>query len=484
MNKLSRDIFFSTTFSILNVLFSMWLIRNAEFTLSAISLGVFLLMRRVATSFTNLSQLGASQGIVRFISLNNDDEHKKRIYFFISFLGWFISIIILVGIYFLAGDKLANYTYYIENNKIYFSYTLWYIAILHLSYLVQPYFLTQRKIIFYNLINTLNASVIMLLIFIYFAKSADLIHVLYYSFLIMSALQVILMLFIVVKLKVYKVPNQTILYETTKEFYTYSFPRSLMTFLDMFLLTVGALLVTNKDIVIAPFLLTLVLARMVLVVLQPISKLSSVIIGNDNTKEKQDKAINLMTGSVLYFTVLFIIIMTNWLNVLIHFWLSDPENKTEVIYGFNIIAISLIPYAIFHGLKGIIEIQFFKPYNLFSLITAVIIHITLFLILKNYYSTLLALLLSLTASFIVLGGLSLFWCRKYLYKIKYYRLDILTGLTIILFGINYFMNLYFQNIFGLFLSSIITVIIYVAILYFSNIQFIRDSIQTLLKKSR
>lgn len=483
MNKLSRDLFFSTAFSILNVLFNMWLIKEAEFMLSALALGVFLLMRRVSATFTNLSQLGASQGIIRFVSLNKNDVEKKKVYFFISFLGWVFSVIILIGTYFFLGDYLGNITYNDnENSKAYMLLTLWYISILHLSYLVQPYFLTQRKIISYNLISTLNASIIFLLVFFCFYKNPNLESILYSTFYIMSTLQILLMLYIVIKLKLYNIPSKKSIKQQFKSFYTYSVPRSIITFSDMFLLTIGSLMVFEDETVIASFLIAIVLSRMILVVLQPVSKLSSVIIGNDNTKEKQNNTINLMTGAIVYLALLLVVLLSTWLDVLLKVWLNNPETINNVLFAFNFIAFGLIPYAFFQGLKGVIEIKFFKPYNLYSLIIAIAAHVVLFLILKNYYSMLLSLSISLTFAFISLGVTTVFWCRKDFFGNKYFRFELLIFLGVLLFAANYFANQYFNNLIGFVLSSLFSLVIYVIVLILSKPLFIEEAINVLLKR--
>lgn len=485
MNKLSRDLFFSTAFSVLNVLFNMWLIKEAEFMLSAVALGVFLLMRRVSATFTNLSQLGTSQGIVRFVSLNKDDVEKKKIYFFISFLGWFASVVILIGLYFFLGDYLGNFTYNEnENSKTYMLLTLWYIAILHLSYLVQPYFLTQRKIISYNMISTLNASVILIFVFFYFSKNPNLESILYTALFLMSALQIVLMLYIIIKLKLYIIPSKQAIKKEFKPFYIYSFPRSVITFSDMFLLTIGSLLVSKNETIIASFLIALVLSRMVLVVLQPVSKLSSVIIGNDNAEEKQKDAINLMTGAIVYLTLIFVVLLSTWLDVLLKLWLTNPETIENVLYAFNFIAFGLMPYAFFQGLKGIIEIKFFKPYNLYSLAIAIAIHIILFLILKNYYNTLLALSISLALAFISLGITTVYWCRKDFFGNKYFRFEVLIILALVLFTANYYANQYFNNLIGFILCSVCSAIIYAAVLYKAKPLFIKEAINVLLKRKK
>ena len=78
MNKLSKDLFFSTGFALLNVVLNFWLIKEAEYLLSALALSVFLVMRRVVPTFANLSQLGTSQALIRYASINKDHPRKIK----------------------------------------------------------------------------------------------------------------------------------------------------------------------------------------------------------------------------------------------------------------------------------------------------------------------------------------------------------------------------------------------------------------------
>ncbi|WP_136468212.1 hypothetical protein [Flagellimonas onchidii] len=484
MNKLSRDLFFSTGFSVLNVLLNFWLIKEAEYLLTAASLSVFMLFRRVGPTFTNLSQLGTSQALIRYASIYLNDKARIKTYFFVSFVGWFSSTLLLTFIYVLFGRELELMIYDSQGDKEdYIFYTLWYISILHLSYLVQPYFLTQRKVIVYNLINMLNASLIMIIVFFFLGVSPDLMAFFHYSLFSMSLLQIGLMLFIIVKLRIYRVPSFKMVKGYGKEFYHYGIPRSIITFSDMLLLTIGSLMVVSGQDKIASFLIALTLARVVMIVLQPVSKLSSVVIGNNNTKEKEKRAINIMTGAILYSTTLLVIILYNWIDIVLEYWLSNKEIIRDVKSVFKVLAVGLIPYSVFQGLKGIVEVKFFKPYNLYTLVIAILIHVLFFYIFKEFNLSILhSLSFSLVFSFIIMGGLTMVWCRKYFVRPKYFRFDVLLLMGGSLFMANYYMELAYSGIFVGILSCVMTVAIYIVALYWFNIDFIKDTMQIFSKK--
>lgn len=495
MNKLGKDLFYSTGFAILNVILNFWLIKEAEYLLSAIALSIFLVMRRVVPTFTNLSQLGTSQALIRYASINKDDKEKIRTYFAISFTIWFCSCIILTLLYVIFGSTLGSLIYdeveIVNDFKPIFLLTVWYIAILHLSYLVQPYFLVQRKVLLYNIINMTNASLAFLLVIKYLSLNIDaellkidLGQCLTYAFIIMSSIQLLLMLHIINTLKLYNCPSIKQIKAYGKEFIQYGLPRSAMTFLDMFLLTVSAFMISNGNEDITAFLLALTLARTVLIVLQPISKLSSVIVGNNNSLEFQKTAVNLMSGTIIYSTLLLVIFMYNWLEVLIPYWISDPDRIENVLYAFKILAFGLIPYSIFHGLKGVIEIKFFKPYNLYSILIAIACHVILFYILRASFGNLYALSFSLMIGFVSLGVTTLYWCRKDFNDYTYFRLEILAIVGVVLFAANYYVNSLYPNIYACIISILVSSALYIAVIFLSRVKFIKETINTLLKRRK
>ncbi|MBC8755338.1 hypothetical protein H2O64_11675 [Kordia sp. YSTF-M3] len=501
MNKLGKDLFFSTGFAVLNVLLNFWLMKEAEYLLSALALSVFLVMRRIVPTFANLTQLGTSLAILRYGSIFRDDKDKIRTYMAISFTIWIATCILLTILYFGFGSSLGSFIYDevegVNNFKPYFLLTIWYMATLHLSYLVQPYFLAQRKVLLYNLINMMNASFILLLVIKYITSTTnageivnlvmvkvDLSQYLMYALTIMSTIQLLFFFYIVFQLKLYNYPSIAKIKAYGKEFIQYGLPRAAMTFSDLFLLAVSAFMVTTGTEDITAFLLALTLARTVLIVLQPISKLSSVVVGNNNSEERQKTAVNLMTGTILYSTFLLVIIMYNWLDIFIQYWLSDPDRIVNVLYAFKILAFGLIPYSIFHGLKGIIEIKFFKPYNLFSILTAIAFHVILFYALKDAYGNLYALSFSLMIGFVSLGITTLYWCRKDFNGYKYFRLEILIVLGILLFALNFYINSLYPNVLACIICILVSTVIYGGVLFFSKVKFISETINILLKRGK
>lgn len=479
MNKISLDVLFSSLFAVLAVLFNFWLIKEAEFYLSTTLLSVFMLIRRLAPTFSNLNQLGSSQALTRFMSLNRDDEGKIRNYYFISLAIWIISNAIMFLLYISLKDPIAEVLLPNVNGRdTYLALTFVYISILHLSYVVQPYFLNIRNILMYNVSNMMNASLIMLAIFMILGNSENLIEVLETSLLAMGALQLLFLGYIVAKLKLYKLPSKRALRTERNSFLTYGLPRAGMTFFEMFMLTIGSLLVKEEQEVVGSFLIAITLARVVLIVLQPISRLSSVIVGHDNETDKPKKTLNLLFGGVIYSSMLVIIVLFNWIDILIRFWLTKENMIIDVISVFKILVFGLLPYCIFQGLKGYIEIRFFKPVNLFTIVMATLVHVFLFYVCQQFYSTLTALAISLMVAFISMGVSSYYWCRKEINGQGYFKFIYFFIVAFLLFMANHFLNMYFTNLLGLAVAVIITLFGFFAFILYGKIPFVKDVLVT------
>lgn len=170
--------------------------------------------------------------------------------------------------------------------------------------------------------------------------------------------------------------------------------------------------------------------------------------------------------------------MYNWIDVLIRFWLTKEDTIIDVVFVFKILVFGLVPYCIFQGLKGFIEIRFFKPLNLFSIAIATIVHILLFFVLKQFYGTLLALSLSLMIAFVIMGLWSYYWCRKDIHAQTYFRFLYFFIVSLVLFSINHFINLYLPNIMGLTIALLLTAVGFLAFVLFGKIEFVKDVLST------
>ncbi|MBC8755337.1 hypothetical protein H2O64_11670 [Kordia sp. YSTF-M3] len=483
MNKLSKDVIISTVFSLLNVLFNFWLIKEAEYVFSLAHLGIFLYVRRIASTFSNFVQLGTSQALIRFTSIEKDNAQKIKIYHIISIAIWLMVLGALVGIYTTFHPFLSSYFFPNSIHAIsYLKITFVYISMLHLSYVVVPYFLNLRKIFIYNLIQLLAASLVMLLVFKYVGVSITILLLFHYSLSIIFLLLFLLLIYLIFKLKLYIFPKFDDIKSEGKQFLKYGLPRATIPFSDMLLLTIGAMLIQGNEDIIGGFLVAITLSRAILIILQPVSLLSAVISGHGNSEEKHTQIVNLLVGGTIYIAIIAAILMYNWIDVLLPYWLKNEETIKLVTYIFKLLALGLVPYALFQALKGIIEIKYLKPLNLYTLLIGICSHVVLYYVFSVWFDTIKSVSLSLMISFILLGTFSLYWNRKYLYSHKYFSLFPLLILNVILFIINFTAHSWYPTIEGFLLSGFISGILF--LIYCKTIKsaFLQETLKIFRKR--
>ncbi|PTX60436.1 Na+-driven multidrug efflux pump [Kordia periserrulae] len=483
MNKLSKDVVVSIVFSFLNILFNFWLIKEAEYTLSVVHLGILMYIRRIAPTFSNILQLGTSQALVRFTSIEKDDIQKVKIYYTISTFVWVLVSVLLVILFWLFHDFLSLLFFPdSENSVAYLKITFIYISILHLSHFTLPYFLNLRKVITYNMIVLLIASLSILISFKFLGSSADVLTVLTYSLVILFTVLILTFMYVCFKIKLYILPSLYAIKKEGKRFIMYGLPRAFITFSDMFLLTVGAMLIQGEEEIVASFLIGIVLSRTILIVLQPISLLSAVISGHHNTEEAHKKVLNLIVGGTIYTTTITTILFYNWIDILLPFWLKNEDTIETVMYVFKILAIGIIPYTIFQSLKGIIDIKYFKPLNLYSLFIAVAGHIVFFYILNIWCNTLQSLSISLSISFIILGIFALYWNRKYLYSQSYFNLFYLLIFNLFVFVINFKIHDVYPSWIGFLISVTVSIILFLIFCLTIKSPFLKEALHVFNKR--
>ncbi len=112
------------------------------------------------------------------------------------------------------------------------------------------------------------------------------------------------------------------------------------------------------------------------------------------------------TGVSLYFQiVLFLSIIATaflflWSDFLISIWLQDPTVVTGVRGGFSFLIWAIVPFTIFHSMKGIVEMNWTTPYNLLTLSVGIFVQIVSFFVLRTYIGEELVIYPSILLSYL------------------------------------------------------------------------------------
>jgi O-antigen/teichoic acid export membrane protein len=429
MNKFKKDVFSSLIFSIIKIILSVYFIYICDSTFSVIYLGVFLFGRRIISILSNIFQLGISQSLIRFLSIKQ--KYKNKHYLICSLCIFLTSSIILLGLSFTFLNQLSNYLFpnLIFNKKYVMIIT---ISIINniLYYIIYSILIFKREIIKLNLIDILFTNVFLFIGIILFKNNILNIFIFHN---ICSLLIFLFLILIELKLNTLYKQNFSIKKDSVK-LIKYGFPRTLITFLDDYFLFLGTLFLKDNPENLSYILIALVLIKIIPIAFQPLVKLSSAIsnslIENKNSI-KLNTGISVLFGLILYMSIFISIYGFFWSETVFKMWLTNKDTIINTTKITKILIITTFPFALFHCFKGIIEIKYIKPLNLLNLTISIIIQIVCIFILKNYYSMLDTITLSLSLGISSLGIFTFYAIKENLKIKNYYRFDIILILSLL-----------------------------------------------------
>ncbi|MBN9655050.1 hypothetical protein J0K78_12290 [Halobacillus sp. GSS1] len=490
--KMKFELLINIIFSIIKALCMLWVISKSSGIFTYSFLGIFLLSRRFSSTISNFLQLGMAQTIRRYVSMNLENNSRKD-YVFFGFLIWIIISICTLPIVLFYDDALAELMF---GEKQYESLGLltWMVTLsLILHYLANSTLFSERKVFLSNIFDLMNSSGFVL-IALYIEKLNNSPE----TVLHFQVIGIISICFIYL-LSYFSTDFSLTLFIKNKQFsrlfntfVKYGSYRGLITFFDSLVILIGPWLLRDNLVASGNLVIAYTFLRLIQTAINPISQIISVgVARNLNNKDIDShisKAVRNIVGIVIYLSVIALCFLIPWRDEILYLWLRDYSIVNGVSFYYNAILLALVPISIFHGLKGIIEMKWFKPYNLYTLIVTIIIQVLSFLILTNFVGD-IAINLSIIISFFIAGLMTLFYLKDYLPKVKYYSLGKLLLASSILLLVNYtllILNINIMISFVVYFVSIIIVFKFFSSLFITEIYTmlkIDKNIKNILKKS-
>jgi hypothetical protein len=223
---------------------------------------------------------------------------------------------------------------------------------------------------------------------------------------------------------------------------SYGPTRAVIPFLELTVLSLAPWLI-RRDLAEAGYMvIALNLAQIVQVAIVPIAQVSSIVsarlMGSGSEERLTDAARVLLGGS--FFSSLFIVAtVLPWADELMLLWLTDPSLAHGVATYFRYIAVSLVPLALYYGVKGIIEVRWIRPFNLYTLLVCVMIQVAVFYAAADFVALREAIGVSVAAGFFALGVMSVIWMRTYLPPAAYWGLGRVAAGAAVVFLVNLMM---------------------------------------------
>lgn len=471
--KLIKDVLLNISFSGLNLLALMWIIRVAGNLFAPFALGYFLLSRRISAAGGTLLQLGSSKTLLRYLPMNIDNPYTKRNYVVFAVLMWIILSIIFVPIFYLFRELWAHW--FFSEGAVYESIAFW-SGILMLAavinYISFDILFAERKMVKANLIDVTTGGVFVLLpLFLLTSPNQDaqgVVQVLRFQSLGIICLSCVVIVTYLKGLRLPFLPNFSELKATAKVFRDYGLFRTISPFLENLVLLIGPWLLRERIIEAGFLIIALTLVRVIQMALRPIVDVASIYAAHIVGQEREDllrEGVRLSFGTSLYITIFAIVILVPWSHYLIKLWLVDATIVKGVLPYFNVLLWGLLPFAIFHSLKGIIEVRWVCPFNLITLLVGNVAQLLVYQSIVKFWGAFPAICLSLLAGFWLMGILSVFWLRGYLRPFRYLGIERLAVPAILLALVNVWAAHQPHLWFGVLLSGLSTLFVFALVLF-------------------
>jgi hypothetical protein len=420
-HRLRREAIANVAIAPLRAIAVAWVIQIAGGAFAPAVLGAFMLARRVASTAASLLQLGASHALKRFVAGAGADAAEKRRYLAAALTLTGIAVSAVIAIVALLAKPLAEFIF-TATPRISLIFATGALTIGTMaSYLPFSWFLAERRIVFANVVEFASTSGFLILAFLVLKGSATPERVLGLQALGMVLVSMGVMTGAYRGLRDRCSDGAVLTGRAMQDAVAFGAPRSLVSFMDMLVLLIGPWLL-RSDLAAAGYLIiALTIVRLVQSALAPLSQVASIatarLVGRGASEDVR-YGTRLLTSAALLGGGVALAFCYPWLDRLLALWLPTPSLREGVAVYARVLLLGLIPYGVFQALKGVVEMRWITPWNLVSLGAAAAVQVLLSWLLGARFPFPLACVIAVTASFWVLGLLTLIWVREDLVPIR------------------------------------------------------------------
>jgi O-antigen/teichoic acid export membrane protein len=435
--RVLRDSVVNIAFGVAKALLVLVLIRVAGVYLSAAALGIFLLSRRFSFTVANLAQLGMSQTLLRFIPMSRDEDEKERWTQFALVVLVALAAILLPSMY-LLRHSLARF--FFGDSGVSAAATLWTVLVIVAAvahyYAISALF-ARHRIVASNTVELASNALPLIVLLLMSKEGTTVEQLLRMQAIALGALAILV-------LGVLAARGRWLL--TTRDFgtmtrilATYGLTRALIPFLEMLILSIGPWLIRSRTVEAGYLVIALSLVQLIQIVTTPLSQVSSIVGARLTAHEEEDRigaGIRALIGCAMYAAILIVAVAMPWADVAIRVWLKEPDLSAGVTRAFVAILAAIIPLAAYFAAKGVIEVRWTQPFNLWSLAAGAVVQFAAYHLLARIYGPTGAILIAVPLSLWIVGVLTVIWIRRYLPQISFWGLGRLLVTGALLFAMN------------------------------------------------
>ncbi len=407
-------------------LLSLWAVRLAGGAIPAAALGLLLIARRTASTGSLAAGLGMPTALERYVAMNQGRVAQQRRYVLFSLAGIVLLAAVVLPTAALLREPLGGWLYPAagaDAGALAFGTAclLWATAA---NTIATSVFLSFRMVLLANLMRLVAAGALAAAV-LYQGDAATAASLVRWESLGLALVSTVSMVTIIGKCRAIGGETLSTPWKADlREFVAFGLPRGAVSFLNGLALLVGPWLLRRQPEDVGYLLLALTWVRVLQLAIGPLTRMSSVITANLMGRQDSE-AITLGTrlsfGAALYASALATAALVPWRHEILLLWLGNAELAAGAADAFLVVAWLMVPLTIYEATKGIVNVRWMRPLNVYPLALGLGVQVGLYSLLTLWMTPLLAAGISMLALFWILGLCSIYWLRDDLRPLAYWR---------------------------------------------------------------
>jgi len=429
------DVGINTGFAVVRLAALLWVIRRAALLFAPEALGVFLLARRLASTFAHVLQLGCSQTLLRYLSMTESSKVRRR-YVMVTTAAWAGLAVFTMAVFLPTRSWVAAAIFPGVDDAsplAWWTVTLTVASIL--SFIAYSTLFAERRLILANLLELMSVSGLLLLALFWSRAAltpAALVRFQALGLIILCVVTIATYLIAMRRPDPASGPAPT-WSEAGRVLVTYGFPRGGTAALDIVVVTIGPWLLRKEPAQAGYLLMALTIVQAVPAALAPTAQIASILaarlVGRGELTRLREE-VRLLLGGTLYAATLALAILLPWSRYVLQLWLGDAAIVSGVSFYLSWLVWGIVPLAFFQALRGIIEMRWLAPRNLWTLATAVTVHVLAYELVKGLVGEAASVRAALLAAFGTMGLLTFAWLDSSWWRpLRYWGLGRLVSLA-------------------------------------------------------
>lgn len=415
-------------------------IRQADHLLSAEALGLLMIARRLSGTGSSLAQLGVSQTLIRYVGLNARNPATKRRYVVFAAAVWGMLTAIVLPVAFVFQHRLASLCF--PGAPAGPAMVVWSTALMlsMIGILVaHSTLLAEQRMVWAGIVTGMEVGGFFLGLLMVLGSRSTPLNLVAGQAIGATALSATVVAWYCQTPARARGADALPWCEIRGDFVTYGLPRGVISGLDMSVLVIGPWLLRTDPKQAGSLLIALTMLRVLNALLGPITKLTSALTARyvgSGDETSIERAVKMLFGMAFIASVLFTAALVPWRDQLLRLWLAKPETIAGTSAHFSVLCWSVLPLSLFYALRGAIEMRWKTPYNLYTLVAAIAVHLVVYYACARTMAQPVAVRVAITACMWVMGVLTVIWARDYLRPVTYWGLPQVAAVGTALYAVN------------------------------------------------